>query len=159
MDIFYLFLDKSNFKNEKKYFREHFAGRFIVEYAAKNYFQIKNSEIEIINNKPQFKYSDIKFSISHSNNVAAVCFDKNPVGFDIEFIKQRNYISIAERMKFNLNENSLEEFYKCWTKYEAEYKLQIEAKSFYSGIFIPHYAFSVASSEISDINIKLKNIW
>ena len=151
MDIFYLFLDKSEFKDEKKYLREHKSGRFIVEFAAKNYFQIKNPEIEIVNKKPRFKYSDIEFSISHSHNIAAVCFDKNPVGFDIEFIKERDFLPLARRMKFEMKENSLEEFYKCWTRYEAEYKLQCKAKSVYSGINLGEYAFSVASNMCDDI--------
>lgn len=154
MDIFYLFLDKSEFKDEKKYLREHKSGRFIVEFAAKNYFQIKNPEIEIVNEKPRFKYSDIEFSISHSHNIAAVCFDKNPVGFDIEFIKERDFLPLARRMKFEMKENSLEEFYKYWTMYEAEYKLQCKAKSIYNEFFMEKYAISAASSVNENIKPK-----
>mgnify|MGYP002627568893 CR=1 FL=1 len=154
MDIFYLNIDKTEVETKRE--REYRAGRYLVEYAAKNFYSIGNSEIEVINNKPKFKYSNIHFSISHSYNIASVCFDKYPVGFDIELIKNRNWKPIAKRMNFNIKENSIEEFYKCWTKYEAEFKLQKKPENIISLIpkdnaFNGKYAISIASCNIHKI--------
>lgn len=143
MDIFYT--DLKNFNGENRYKKGHLAGRQIIKYCAENIYNIKDSEIEIINKKPQFKYSDIKFSISHSGEYAAVCFDKNEVGFDIEHITERDYTEIAKRMNFKLEENSLTAFYKCWTEYEAAYKLQREVKYRFCNKLNENYMFYIAS--------------
>ncbi len=151
MDLFYTCIEKdSDYKTLSA------AGRRIIEYAAKNFYYIKNAELQIINGKPLFKFSDIKFSISHTNGIAAVCFDNDDTGFDIEEIKERDYIKIAKRMKFKLDENSPECFYKHWTKYEAEFKLHKKQKSSYSFIFEKKYMVTIVSSEKKDIKSGLK---
>ncbi len=154
MDIFYLdidlFINSGIIQGKTKYEKEHNAGLYIIEYASKNFFNILNNEIEIVNKKPRFKYSDMHFSISHSHNIAAVCFDKNDTGFDIEFIKNRNWQKISERMNFNLQKNSIEEFYKCWTRYEAEFKLQKKAKNTLT-LIKGNYAISIASENELEI--------
>lgn len=154
MDLFYTYIN--NFSGKDKNEKQHIAGRYIVEYAAKNIYKIENSEIEIINKKPAFKHSDIKFSISHSGNIAAVCFDINPVGFDIEQITIRDFVKIAKRMNFKLKNNSPEEFYSCWTKYEAAIKLNQKVNYSLSKKFKDNYIISIASSVKfnEDINIK-----
>lgn len=156
MDIFYQNIDKSDGKTKRE--REYNAGRFLVEYAAKNFFNIENSEIEVVNNKPRFKYSDICFSISHSNGIAAVCFDKYPIGFDIEIIKERDYLPIAKRMGFKLKNNNLEEFYKCWTMFEAEYKLNEKACNIFTEKFLDKYMMSVASGKEEKIELKIMKV-
>lgn len=154
MEIFYV---KTNeFSIDTKYENEHILGRKIVEYAAKNIYKSNNCEIEIIKNKPQFKSLPIKFSISHTKGLVAVCFDKFEIGFDTEFIKQRDYKSISKRMNFNLNEDNLECFYKVWTEFEADYKLGVTAKSKYSFIFNENYAITIASSKEQNIKDILK---
>lgn len=115
--------------NDKKYIskekeQQHKIGRFIVEKIAKEIFNIENTEIEIINKKPKFRYSDINFSISHSNNIVLVAFDKNPIGADIEEMKDRNFKEIFERYNYKGKDISKETFYKFWTEYEATIKLQ-----------------------------------
>ena len=133
----------------------HNTGRLIIEYAAKNLYNISDSEIEIINKKPKFKHSDIEFSISHSDCIAAVCFDSSAVGLDIEKIKQRDYIAIADRMNFRLRENTIEEFYKEWTLYEASYKLQDKVRSHISQIFCDNYMMSVVSNKNQQIDLNI----
>lgn len=153
MNIFYT--NCSKFEGKNLHEKQHNAGRYIVEYAAKQIYKIENPELEIINKKPFFKFSNIKFSISHSDNMVAVCFSQNNVGFDIQKIIQKDYSAIAKRMNFKLKEDSLNEFYTCWTTYEAKYKLQEDAKSVYSQVFKDEYIISVASSETTDIKEKL----
>ncbi len=150
MDIFYIKIKENHFNSG------HEAGRYIIEYAAKNFYNIKNAEIEIINKKPKFLYSDLKFSISHSKEIAAVCFDTNETGFDIEKINPRDYKSIAQRMKFVLEEDTLEAFYKCWTLYEAEYKLQKEAKYTFTSLLEKNYMMSIASADETNIKSNLR---
>ena len=131
----------------------------MIEYAAKNFYKLKNTEIEIVNSKPRFKHIDnLHFSISHSKNTAAACFHHHPAGFDIEFIKPRDYKPIAERLNFKLQENTLEEFYKLWTRYEAEYKLQQKPCRFHTEKFQEEYIMSAASSCDEDIKFRLLQI-
>lgn len=154
MEIFYV--KTNDFSTDTKYENEHILGRKIVEYAAKNIYNSNNCEIEIIKNKPQFKSLPIKFSISHTKGLVAVCFDEFEIGFDAEFIKPRDYKAICKRMNFNLNEDNLENFYKFWTEYEAVYKLGTTEKSKYSFIFDENYAITIASAENQNIKDTLK---
>ncbi len=151
MDIFYTNIPKSDYKTQ------HYAGLYLIEYAAKNVYKLENSEIEIINKKPKFKYSnDVHFSISHTKNIVAVCFDDKELGFDIEQLKERDYIQIAKRMKFDLKENTLECFYKNWTLYEAKYKLHQTPIGIYTAKLNNNYIYSIASSQNTDIQSALK---
>ena len=128
MDLYYISIENLNKNKKLAHSLQHDLGCKIVEYAAKNIYDIKNPEIEVVNSKPQFKYSKKQFSISHSNNIVIAGFDDSPIGVDIEYIKSRDFISIAERMSFNMEEDSLDEFYKLWTQYEAKYKLGFDTK-------------------------------
>lgn len=154
MELFYLLTDKSEFKDKTL----HEAGRYVVNYAAKEYYNINNYDMEIINNKPQFKTNPIKFSISHTKNIAAVCFDSDEVGFDIEIIRKRDFELISKRMKFNTITNTPEEFYENWTKYEAEYKLHFPVKSRYTAKFLDKYFMSIVSNKNKEIEKSLKII-
>ncbi len=154
MDLIYLNTDNYNFNKPKL----HNAGRYIVEYMAKNIYNISNSELEIINKKPKFKFSDINFSISHSKNIAAVCFASSPVGFDIEKIQVRDFTLISKRMNFKTVENTLDEFYRNWTEYEATYKLQLPSKVIYTSKLTDDYVFSIALPIETDIKKELNII-
>ena len=145
MDIFYIYINNLNKKAKDRHSQHHELGRYIVDYVAKNVYKIQNSEIEIIKDKPQFKYSKLQFSISHSKNIVLVAFDNMPVGIDIEYIKGRDYKAIAERMQFRLKADNLKEFYRFWTQYEAEYKLGNKAISIISKEIFNEYMLCVAS--------------
>ena len=152
MDLYYI--NCNEFEGETLKQKQHNAGRYIVEYVAKNVLNLENSEIIIENKKPKFKHSDIKFSISHSDCWAVVGFSNNEIGIDIEKMQDRDYKAIAKRMKFELKEDSLNDFYRCWTIFEAEYKLQQKAKSVKTIDFEKEYKISVASvSLIDEINL------
>ena len=153
MDLYYI--NCENFEGNNLKEKQHNAGRYIVDYVAKNIYKIENSEIIIENKKPKFKYSDIKFSISHSDCWVVVGFSEYEIGVDIEKIQERDYKAIAKRMKFDLKEDSLSDFYRCWTIFEAEYKLQQKAKNIQTIDFKDEYKISVASVEnIGNINLK-----
>ncbi len=154
MDLFYYYF--SDIEGQTPRENEHNAGRFIIEHAGKNFYNIKNTEIEIINGKPKYKYSNTQFSISHKGNIAVVLFDKNPVGVDIEKLQNRDFEAIAKRMNFKLKNHTPEEFYTCWTLYEAEYKLQTTAKSRYTFNFDKEYIISAVTSEQAEIEKILK---
>ena len=158
MDLFYLIIENFNVKQDSKYTMQHKASRYLLEYIAKNIYNIENTEIETINKKPKFKYSNIEFSISHCENIVCVCFDNNPVGFDIEKIIQRDYKKISQRMHLELKEDTLNEFYRCWTIYEAGIKLQKPITKSFSSIFLDKYFISAVSNETADINLKITQI-
>ena len=106
---------------------QHCYGRFLVHNIANKIYGVKNTEIEITNKKPKFKYDNLQFSISHSENYIIVAFDKNPIGIDIEIMKERNFKDLFAR--YNIQSNSKELFYKFWTEYEATIKLQGNANT------------------------------
>ena len=154
MDLFYYYF--SDIEGQTHREKEHNAGRFILEQAGKNFYNIKNTEVEVINGKPKYKYSNIEFSISHKGYIVIVLFDKNPVGVDIEILQNRDFEMIAKRMNFKLKNHTPEEFYTCWTLYEAEYKLQKSAKSRYTFNFNKEYIISAVTSEQAEIEKNLK---
>ena len=73
-------------------------------------------------------------------------------------MQERDYKAIAKRMKFDLKEDSLSDFYRYWTLFEAEYKLQQKAKSVKTIDFKNEYKISIASVETMDIENHLKLI-
>ncbi len=82
------------------------------------------------NNKPYFKdYPNIRFSISHSNDLIVLAMSNTEVGIDIEYIKPRSFESIVEKRFFpdeKLEAQTLEGFLKVWTRKEAYLKLTSE---------------------------------
>ena len=104
--------------------KQHCYGRFLVEKVAREIFEIEKTEIEIVNKKPRFKFAEINFSISHSENIILVAFDQNPIGADIEIMKDRNFKELFARYNYKGENISKELFYKFWTEYEAGIKLQ-----------------------------------
>jgi len=117
------FLKDRKFASPEKE-KQHCYGRFLVEKVAKEIFGIENTELEIVNKKPRFKFSEINFSISHSENIILVAFDENPIGVDIEIMKERNFKELFARYNYKGENISKELFYKFWTEYEAGIKLQ-----------------------------------
>ena len=119
MDIYIIEFNKDNNKDFKNIPKKY--SRVILKFLLN---KIYNNDDEILENngKPYVK-SDLYFSISHSNNILVIAFDKAEIGIDIEYLKPRNYKKILNYMGAKCeNEISQEEFYKIWTIYEAEYK-------------------------------------
>lgn len=152
MDIFYTYSD--DIPKKDMYSLHHLTGRKLLEYCAKNIYKIENPELQIINNKPFFKYSNKQFSISHSKNIVLVGFSDFPLGVDVEYISKRDYIAIAKRMNFLLKENTLGEFYRCWTLYEAEFKLGCAYSCSKSFKIEGNYMLSVVSAnKFDEVNL------
>ena len=113
----------SNLKKKK----EHCFSYLMLDRILKEVYKIQNREIEFLNSKPYLKSREKFFSLSHSGEYLVIGFSDNECGVDIEKIKPRDYKAISERMNFG--SNTLEDFYKDCTKYEAEYKLGTKAES------------------------------
>ena len=105
----------------------HCLAYYLVDKLLKENYKIENRKILFQNKKPIIINNQKHFSISHSNEYIALAFSDDNCGIDIEKIKNRDFKSIAQRMNFSVN--NLEDFYKEWTKFEAEYKLQASTKS------------------------------
>ena len=140
MDIFIIKIsDAENIKPElleefrhkefadKKKQAEHCLSYLMTDKILKGVYNTENRELEFINGKPYLKTREKFFSISHSGEHIALAFSGCECGVDIEKMKERDFVSISKRMKFN--SNTLREFYSEWTKYEAEYKLGEKFKS------------------------------
>jgi len=146
-EILEKFSDGRIYKSKEKYL-EHLCGLYLVKNVAKEFYNIENPEIEIKNSKPFFRYNNLYFSISHSENIVAAAFHTSNTGFDIERIKPRNYKKILK--KYNIeNENPTpEDFYKFWTLHEAQIKLGTPCKSSFTIPFKNDYILSCVSDEV-----------
>lgn len=149
-DDFIMFYGQ-NFKSEKRR-KEHALGRFLVKTIAKNFYGISDTEIEIKKNKPYFKNNDMQFSISHSKNIVLAGFDTNPVGVDVEVMKERKLESILAHMNINIANVSPELFYRYWTAYEAKIKLQQPPKASCTLRLLPEFMLSILSAQSLDIS-------
>ena len=137
-------LDDKSFKVDLKKL-QHTAGWFIIEYIAKNLYNISDNKISYKNHKPYLKNSNIKFNISHSENISAVVFDENEVSLDVEYMKKRDLKNFENRYKKTFS--SIENFYEFWTNYEAEIKLQKEVFDKKSLVFLDKYFMTIASEK------------
>lgn len=124
MDIYFIDLNlEQNMMNEKISLNKihHKFSRLFLKNILKNIYGIE-SEILEKNKKPYIINNPIYFNISHSKSVIGIAFDKNNIGFDIEYKKERNIKGLLHHYGLE-NENITEdEFYQMWTVYEAEYK-------------------------------------
>lgn len=140
MDIFVIKISESNnikpelledfrhkkFSDSKKQ-KEHCLSYLMTDMILKSVYNIENREVEFDNGKPYLRTREKFFSISHSGEYIVLAFSGSECGVDVEMMKERDFVSISKRMKFN--SKTLEEFYAEWTKYEAEYKLGSKYKS------------------------------
>ena len=120
-DIFFIDIssipDRKNGKTHRRFSREVLSTILSEKYGI-------TSDISETNGKPYLKTSDMKFSISHSENIIAIAFDKDfNLGFDIEYKRERDYSKILKYYGQDFDKVSQKEFYQAWTIYEAEYKL------------------------------------
>lgn len=115
--------------------------------------------------KPYIK-QNIYFNLSHSHNCwcIAVC-NINEIGVDIEMIQyQTNYEDIIEyyftkneQNKINNEKNSIEEFYKLWTRKEALQKAI--GKGLWSNINQSDVCRNEVQAETLDLNNKLSRYY
>ena len=154
MNIFFIKIDKflqqvekssitTEFSSQKRCI-EHSLGRFLTKFVANKFYGIKNTEISVLNKKPQFINANLHFSISHSKNIVAVAFDENDIGLDFELIKDRNIAKLSNYLKKDFK--NLVEFYQYWTSFEAQYKSKPQNLT---SLKFEDYMVSVSSSEIS----------
>lgn len=169
MDIFYL--DTKNFSEKEideitaqsdrtfgslKRQREYALGRFVVNYIAQNFYKIKCPKIEIKNKKPYFSDCNLNFSISHSKDIVLVAFDRFPLGADVEFMRRRDYAKLFDYYKLSPESKDTETFYRFWTEYEAEIKLQSKPQSTLTMKILPEYILTLASNQSFDIRAILR---
>ena len=138
--------------NLEKRFFEYTLGRYLVKNVAKEYYEVKNTDI-ILNEKgkPVFKEGKLHFNISHSKNLLVVGFSEFPTGVDIEFIKDRNLDKLSKYFKKNFN--NLDDFYKFWTLKEAVYKLNHPSNYEFTTKFKNDFMLSVVSTNKFNLEI------
>jgi len=159
-------LSEKQFASELKR-KQHLAGRYIVKQFACRH-DIAQPEIIYKNEKPYYKSGEYFFSISHSENMVVVAFEKFEIGLDIENnTKRRNFIDIIKRFDEKLA-NKIEmfdydeqrkSFYEFWTKYEAKIKLNSEKKECFYFTKDMKNGFTLSVSAEEEIkNIKEVNL-
>lgn len=147
MKVFYADLSELELKNIRKPELKKLQsqiGYSLVDYVAKNFYGIDNTDLIIQNRKPKFQASTMCFNISHSNEIVAVAFDTKPLGFDIEFIQPKDIKQLADR--YNTNFQTIEDFYIFWTNLEAEIKIQSEIEQHYTDKIASNYMMTILSS-------------
>ena len=87
---------------------DNLAEKVVINRDKKPYFTLNKQPI------------NIKFNLSHTSGAMVLLMDTKEVGVDIEKIKDRDYKAISKRENFDVD--SLEDFYKKWTKCEAYLK-------------------------------------
>ena len=122
MDIYFIEItSKTKDKSHLKKFQHEISRTFLKKLLAEKYGI--TSDIKEENGKPFLPENSIYFSISHSENLVGIAFDRGKIGLDIEFIKPRNFDDILKHYKIKKETPVSEtEFYQIWTSYEAEYK-------------------------------------
>lgn len=103
-----------------------------------------DTEIIVENDKPKFKNGGMFFSISHSGKYVAAAFDNVACGLDIEEMKPRDFEALSAR--YNKDFQNTEDFYKFWTEYEAEIKLQQKTQASYSCVFQDDFMLTAVSA-------------
>ena len=137
---------KKEISNYEKW-KTHCFSYLMVDRILREVYKIEAREIIFDNNKPVLKSREKYFSVSHSGEYVALGFADNNCGIDIEVINdKKNWRAISERMKFS--SKSIEEFYKYWTEYEANYKLGSKYQSIYQTQIENYYL--TAMSENAD---------
>ena len=144
---------RKEFKNKAKE-KVHCFSYLMTDRILKEVYNTENRDLEFVNGKPYLKSRKKYFSISHSGEYILIGFSDNECGVDIEQMKNRDYVSISERMGFNVL--NPEDFYSEWTKYEAEYKLGSRGKSIIQQPFANYMITAVSdnSQEIFEIYIQ-----
>ena len=137
--------------SDRNRLNQHCLSYLMLDRILREFYQIEDREIAFEGTKPYLKSNQKYFSFTHSADFVALVFSDKPCGVDIEKKKDRDYKAIAKRMKFEAN--SEEEFYREWTKYEAEYKLG--SKSECSKTFILGDYFLTVVSSNCDENFEL----
>ena len=141
--------------SDPKKFNQHCLSYLMVDRILRDFYNIENREIIFIGKKPFLSTREKFFSISHSGEYIALAFSDYDCGIDIEKIKLRNFEEISQRMGFHCS--TLEDFYREWTKYEAEYKLGKPAQRFKKFRF-EDYTITAASVNINeDFEIYIQN--
>lgn len=107
-----------------------YAKQFVKKKAAE-FYKLADNEILLEytkNGKPYIKNREgFCFNISHTKNALAIAFSSQPIGIDIEKLREPD-LRVAKRF-FNSNENEYilngdckKRFFEIWTKKEANIK-------------------------------------
>ncbi len=138
--------------SDPKAWNAHCFSYLMTDRVLREYYQIEDREIIFEGKKPVLKSGAKHFSISHSGKFTALAFSDYNCGIDIEEIKLREFDKISKRMGFKAE--TLEDFYKAWTKYEADYKLSVPAQK------NKYYCISGYALTVSSVNPREEfNIW
>lgn len=145
----------SRFIFERDRFR-FIVGRARLRQALSAFLNVRPDEVGLVYGErgkpalaPPFAYSNLRFNVSHSNDVAVYAFSLGrEVGVDIEAVRPLPYLDqIADRF-FSVNEKNayfaldpsdkLVGFFSCWTRKEAF------IKALGDGLYFPLDSFDVS---------------
>jgi 4'-phosphopantetheinyl transferase len=126
-------IDRITSANLRKKF---LCGRFLIKSQLGKVLDLHPSQITLqttSNGRPELNFPNnsakiISFNLSHSQDLLALAISNNQVGIDVEFIKNRNFLQIAEfffdpdevKALNEINSSGRAEFfYRLWTQKES----------------------------------------
>lgn len=151
------FSEGREFKSEKR-MKQFCLGRFLLKYVLKKIYKIQEPEIRVKNEKPYLVNGDILFSLSHSKNLIIAAFAPFELGLDVEYMKGRDFESIYRYLKRKSDNPDTDTFYRFWTKYEAEIKLQKEPASWFCTKLKDNFMLSVCAAVKENITPEIQEI-
>ena len=142
---FYDLMNNKRQDDVKKYYRTNdkkctIAGEMLVKKIINKFWNIKLEEIKIdtsTNNKPYIVDYDIKFNISHCDNIVVCVVSNKLVGIDIEKIRPVNlsmvksfcdeketeyifnHLPLSQELVYTNDKKILSRFFEIWTSKEA----------------------------------------
>ena len=94
----------------------------VISNVLKNNYNIADFKVLYTKNaKPYLDNSNLYLSISHDNDILAICFDDKEVGIDLQFY---NNDSIKVKGFLNINSNNSKDIIDIYSKKEAIIKLE-----------------------------------
>ncbi len=172
----YLNLLPNNFQKEVLRFRRWqdryncLLGKLMVYMGYKIFY---NSELEFDNflkdsyGKPYIENCGMNFNISHSGNTVVCIFSKQPIGIDVEEVKDIEYTLFenvfSDKEMEEISKAGLSKFYEYWTKKEAIIKaigkgmsiplLDIKVENNYS--VYDHVKWNIKSLRLNDMHCSI----
>ncbi len=153
MDLFLINYtkDDNSIKNRRM---QSEISKIFAEKIASEFYKINTELSHNPDGSPYLKNSNLNISISHSNEIIALLFNKGIAGVDIEYMKNRNFERILSYYKIKKSVTK-EKFYQIWTSYEARYKAKFDkVKSFIYKNYICSYCFENDLINIYKIDLK-----
>lgn len=135
----------------------------LLESALKSEFNF-GDEIEFYQKDGEWFVNEknVKFSLSHSNDMVVVAVSNSRVGVDVELCSSK-ILKLAKKFpEINDLDDKIEALTLLWTKKESEYKAKVLGNSFSEKVFVLNERYVISACAIDKdakfICVDIKNL-